>query len=77
MTRSAVPTAIISAMEARGPKVTIEFDLGVSERIAGLLVNDQGKRIRFDGWLGLASALEQVLGGSRRIPVSDAGNGET
>lgn len=52
---------MISAMEAKGPRVTIEFDRGVGEPIAGLLVNEQGTRTRFDGWLGLASALEQIL----------------
>jgi hypothetical protein len=63
-------------MEAKGPHVTIEFDGSVTERIAGLLVNDQGARVRFDGWLGLASGLEQILGGSREIGASDSGHRE-
>lgn len=64
---------MISAMEAKGPHVTIEFETGLSERIAGLLVNDQGTRIRFDGWLGLASALEHILraASSTRGDLSD------
>lgn len=74
MTRSAAHTGIIPAMEARGPRVTIEFEGSDTERIAGLLVNDQGASVEFDGWLGLASGLERILGGSRAIDASDAGH---
>jgi hypothetical protein len=59
-------------MDATGPHVTIEFDGSVPERIAGLLVNDQGVRVRFDGWLGLASGLERILGASREAADPEA-----
>jgi hypothetical protein len=59
-------------MDAKGPHVTIEFEGSAPERIAGLLVDDQGARVRFDGWLGLASGLERILGGSREPEATDA-----
>ena len=48
-------------MEARGPHVTIEFESGTVERIAGRLLDEHGTSVAFEGWLGLAAVLERVL----------------
>ena len=48
-------------MEARGPQVTIEFEAGAAERIAGRLLDEHGTSVTFEGWLGLAAVLERVL----------------
>ena len=65
MTRTKAPTDIISAMNAKGPRVTIEFETNTTERIAGRLLDEHGGSIRFNGWLGLASGLEQILAPAR------------
>lgn len=58
--RTKARTDIISTMKPKGPWVTIEFE-NTTEAIAGRLLDQHGTSVPFNGWLGLASALERIL----------------
>jgi hypothetical protein len=47
---------------------TVQLTLAIdpaSEPITGTVCDGSGKRVEFSGWLGFASALEQLLGAPR------------
>ena len=63
MTRPATPPAMLPGVDQlRTVRVTLEFERG-SEPPCGRLIADQGV-YPFAGWLGLAVALEHVIGSS-------------
>ena len=52
-------------MSAAEPvQLTLAID-PASEPITGAICDRSGKRVEFSGWLGFASALEELLGASR------------
>jgi hypothetical protein len=69
-------TDIISAMNPKGPRVTIEFETNNTDRIAGRLLDDHGVSVSFDGWLGLASGLERILARPRESRTAAADSPE-
>jgi hypothetical protein len=73
--RTKMRTDIILTMEPRGPRVTIEFET-TTEAIAGRLLDDHGASVPFNGWLGLASALERTLAFAREAEPASADSHE-
>jgi hypothetical protein len=75
VTRATAHTDIISTMDPKGPRVTIEFETtATTDRIAGRLLDDHGASVPFDGWLGLAAGLERILAPTREPQPPTADN---
>ncbi len=69
--------AMITAMQASGPRVTIEFEAGASEHMSGRLLGEDGTASPFDGWLGLAGILERLLVPADEPEAATPGRNET
>jgi len=51
---------MMTGMEPNARRLTLEVE-GGGEVIAGRMIDETGASVAFQGWLGLASALEHLL----------------
>ena len=65
MTRSPPQAGQYAAMPTDRPtELTLRLEPGAAT-VAGTIADPAGKRLRFEGWLGLAATLEAFLRGDR------------